>query len=333
MTRAARVSIAATVVVVTVIGGFVAWRLSVASSRATPPAAAPAEIAARPAGEPIASGSSAEAPSSAAPPRASPTRPSASGWFASAPPVPAPKPRVLPFEVGEELQYLVLWSAGGTASLPAGDAVFRVGQGASRPGVARPGFRFELTVTTASWISTFFEAKDRFWSLTGPDLGPMTHVQELNEGRRHLTRTMTFDGERRRVMVGSGPPDAITDTVEFPWVPGVRDPLGAFYQSRLITIGPATRLSLPVNNAGHALTLVLSGAGKTDVAAEGLTQPALLLDARLDEAGIQEPNPTARVWLSTDDRRIPLAIEVTGSFGTFRVELKTYRRGVPAPGA
>jgi hypothetical protein len=333
VTRAARVSIAATVVVVTVIGGFVAWRLSVASSRITPPAAAPAEMAAPSAGEPIVPGPSAASPSTAAPPRESPAQPSAGGWFASAPPAPAPKARVLPFEAGEELQYQVLWSAGGMASLPAGDAVFRVGQGASRPGVAGPGFRFELTVTTASWISAFFEATDRFWSLTGPDLGPMTHVQELNEGRRHLTRTMTFDGERQRVMVGSGPPETITDPVEFPWVPGVRDPLGAFYQARLITIGPATRLSLPVNNVGHALTLVLSGAGMTDVAAEGLTQPALLLDARLDEAGIQEPHPTARVWLSTDHRRIPLAIDVTGSFGTVRVELKAYRRKAPAPGA
>lgn len=336
MTRGARLSVAATIASVAVMGGFVAWRLLVASPppvRATPAIAQRSEVPAPPP-DPVTAPAAPGATMPLAPPSDLSARPATGPAPAprdATPPEPAPRP--LPFEIGEELRYQVLWSGGGGMNLPAGDAVFRVEQGASRPGSARPGFRFELTVTTAAWISAFFEARDRFWSLTGPDLAPITHVQELHEGRRHVTRTMTFDGRRRRLMVASGPPEAVTDTVEFPWVAGVRDPLGAFYQARLVGVEPSSRLSLPVNNVGHALTLVLHAIAMSSVAAEGRTQAALQLDARLDEAESAEPNPTARVWLSTDDRRVPLAIDVSGTFGTFRVELKTYQRRVPMPGS
>ena len=333
MTRAVRVVIVVVAGLAVVAGaaGFVAWRLSHASSVAPLPAPdAPALSVETPlsAPRPI------TPPSSQAPAGAR----EASGVAAPSAPAPravesAPSAGRLPFAVGEELRYQVLWSPGGPASLPAGDAVFRVDPGGVRPGASRPGFRLELRVTTAPWISAFFDAKDRFWSVTGPDLAPFTHVQELNEGRRHVTRTMTFDAPRRRVIVASGPPDGVKDAAEFPWVAGVRDPLGAFYQARLIALRSATTLSLPVNNVGHALTLTLSGGELTSVAAEGRTQPALRLDARLDEPGSAEPNPAARVWLSTDARRVPLAIDVTGSFGTFRVELTSYRRDAPGPGA
>jgi len=336
VTRAGRLMIVAVgaLAVVAAAAGFVAWRLSHVALVAPLPAPAAPVLSV----DAAVSAQRPTVPPTVPPPEAQ-ARPREASSVAPAP-APSrraressPSTRPLPFAIGEELRYQVLWSAGGSASLPAGDAVFRVEPGAAPAGASPPGFRFELSVTTASWISAFFEARDRFWSLTGPDLAPLTHVQELNEGRRHLTRTMTFDGGRRRVIVGSGPPEAMKDPVEFPWVSGVRDPLGAFYQARLVEMGTATRLSLPVNNVGHALTMTLSGGELTSVTAEGRTQQARLLDVRLDEPGSAEPNPAARVWLSTDQRRVPLAIDVTGSFGTFRVELTSYRHEAPAPGA
>ena len=153
------------------------------------------------------------------------------GWPAAGPPDPERAPLVMPFAIGEELQYQVLWSAGGPASLPAGDAVFRVEQGPHR---APSGFRFELTMTTASWISAFFDARDRFWSLTGPDLAPITHVQELNEGRRHADAD---DDVRQQAAASSWWHRGLPTPSRTPWSfrgsAGVRDPLGAFYQARL----------------------------------------------------------------------------------------------------
>ena len=334
MTRRARLTIAAAFAIVAAIGAFAGWRVSLARSASSLPAVLTPEAVMPSPLQPA----RVEPPSQAAPAARPTVEAPIQAPLADAPrpPTPAerePAPRALPFEVGEELRYQVLWSGGGGVSLPAGDAVFRVETRAVRPGAARPGYRFELTITTASWVSAFFEARDRFWSLTGPDLEPMTHVQELNEGRRHATRTMTFDAPRGRVLVASGAPESASTAAEFPWVAGVRDPLGAFYEARLIGVTPASRLSLPVNNVGHALTLLLGGVELTSVAAEGRAQQALLLDARIDEAGSQEPNPSARVWFSTDARRIPLAIDVSGAFGTLRVELTSYRRGAPSPGA
>ncbi|MCX6552858.1 MAG: DUF3108 domain-containing protein [Acidobacteria bacterium] len=256
---------------------------------------------------------------------------------AAAPPAAGTAPPVsrvgrLPFGEGEEVRYRILWKAGGDVALPAGDAVFTADSLPAREAGGPSGYRFELVVETAAWISGFFVAHDRFWSVTGPDLLPTLHVQEIREGRKAEHRAVTFDARAQRVVVASGPPDAVRDGVEFPLVPGARDALTAFYQARVATLEAGHEVRIQVHNVGREFVLTLGGLKDVTLMAEGTAQRALRLDARVLGTDAETQNPSAIVWLSADARRVPLLIEISAAFGAVRVELAGYRAGPAARG-
>lgn len=160
-----------------------------------------------------------------------------------APPAPPP-PGPVPFAVGERLTYDVRW-VGGPIDLPAGQAVVGVEAGPS----AEQPFRFVATVETASWVSRFFEAKDRFETLAGADLLPTLHRRDLREGRRALTREAVFDRAAGVVRIGApGDPGAMS----FRLSAGTRDILTAFFYLRTLPLRPGDSVVMPVNDRGRA---------------------------------------------------------------------------------
>ena len=242
-------------------------------------------------------------------------------------PAPPAPPPTLPFAAGEVARYRVLWGSSPSMALSAGDVVLSVQSPA--PPLARAGeaLQFEMAATTAPWVSGFFDARDRFISLTGGDLLPMLHVQQIREGRRVLDRAAVFDYVHRVVRAGNGRPDAVETAPGLPLAPGARDPLSAFYYARAIPLAAGATLRFPVNDVGRSLTVELRAGHEEIVTAEGRSQPALRVEARIEYRIEHRPSPRATLWLSTDGRRIPLVIEIDAPFGRFRAELVEYRAG------
>jgi hypothetical protein len=238
-----------------------------------------------------------------------------------------PARRPLPFAAGEEARYRIIWQGGPGLSLPAGEAVFTVQAIPGSRGDAPAGLRLELQIQTSGLVSAFFEARDRFWSVVGPDLLPTLHVQELHEGRRQATRAATFDARNRRVVAAEGPPESVRDGVEFPLAPGARDPLSAFFHARVVELQPGVAVRVPVNNVGHPLVVVLRSLGSGHLTLDGRLQQAERVDARVEDPAATGEQPSAVAWLSMDSRRLPLAIDIAAPFGSFRAELTAYRAG------
>lgn len=240
-------------------------------------------------------------------------------------PAPPPAPATLPFNVGETARYRVFWSGGSAMSLSAGDIVFSV-TAPSGP-LARSGetFQFEMTAVTAPWVSGFFEARDRFVSLTRADLLPTMHVQELREGRRVLDRAAWFDPARRVVRAANGPAEAARTGTGLPLSAGARDPLSAFYYARACPLTTGSTLRIPVNDLGRSLTVELRAGGPETIAAEGRTQTVVRVDGRIEYRVEYRRSPRATLWVTTDARRIPVLIDIDAPFGSFRAELVEYR--------
>ena len=125
--------------------------------------------------------------------RWTPEATAAVGELGGPPPPPPGKPV---FAAGESATYDVHWD-GGPVDLPAGVATVSVLDGA-----AEQRWTFEARADTASWLSRFLQAHDRFTTIADASLLPLEHRREIREGRHELNRTFLYDRAARNIRVG-----------------------------------------------------------------------------------------------------------------------------------
>ena len=224
----------------------------------------------------------------------------------------AAAPAGLPFAERETAHYQMRW-LNGPMALPAGD----VDLAAER---TPDGYRLELRLRTASWVRALYEALDTFETRTDALLLPLTHRQDLADGRKHLIRTVEFDRRARRVRVTSSgaPPSTL------PLSPSARDPLSTLFLVRTLPLEKGRRQQFIVNGAGREFPLDVSVIGPETVTVNGRQQDAIKLEPHFS-TGTDRPEVRAAVYVSRDARRVPLSLIVATAYGSFAIELVDYQ--------
>jgi hypothetical protein len=224
-----------------------------------------------------------------------------------------PAPGPAPFGVGEVLVYDVYWD-GGPLDVPAGTATMTVLHG----GAAAGGWAFETRAETANWVSTFFQARDRFMTVTDAELLPIEHTREIREGRREVDRRYIYDRASNLLH---------TPTMSLPLgAPAARDAFSALYYVRTLPLTPGSILTVPLNEAGTSLVLHVSVADVEEIAQRGQRVRALRVEPRVMRRIERRRPVTITLWLSADVQRVPLRALVDAGFGRIRLELKEHRR-------
>jgi hypothetical protein len=237
--------------------------------------------------------------------------------------VPPPPPGPPPFAAGESAVYDVHWDSG-PLDVPAGRATLRVVGG--EPGAGR--WEFEATAETADWVSSFFQARDRFTTRADDNLEPLEHTREIREGRRQLDRAYVYDRAARVVRVAESLPAARRpEALALPLAaPSTRDAVTALFYVRTLPLAPGAIVRVPINEAGSNLILQVAVAEHESLEIAGVATPALRLEPRLMRR-IERRRPIAMtIWLSDDARRVPLRALIEAGFGRVRLDLVDYRR-------
>lgn len=228
--------------------------------------------------------------------------------------LPAPPPAgPPPFAAGEVAVYDVYWD-GGPLDIPAGTATMTVAAG----GVGRNRWQFETRAETAPWVSAFFQARDRFVTITDGALLPLEHAREIREGRRQVDRRYVYDRAANLVQTGQ---------MALPLgAAAARDAISALYYVRTLALTPGSVITLPLNEAGTPLVLQVSVAELEEIEHDGRRTTALRIEPRVMRR-IERRRPLAiTMWLSADDRKVPLRALVDAGFGRIRLELRDHRR-------
>jgi hypothetical protein len=218
----------------------------------------------------------------------------------------------LPFGRDEKAAYRVTWRIGGAGGIDAGRATC----GASAGAASR---HFVLDVETTAWVASLFDARDHIETWTGADLLPLRQEQRRREGRRAIDRATRFDRASQTFSVDDGPPRPLPE--------GARDGLSALFYARTLPLAGGYAARVPVVEGGRVYEVDLRvververlvSAGR-EVEAFRVTLGVLSLPDRREAA-------RAALWLSTDRRRVPLALDIETAFGSFRAELERYER-------
>lgn len=213
----------------------------------------------------------------------------------------------LPFSVGEQLNFNVYL---GDRPQPVGTSSFQV-RGRSRY-FGRDGLLLAARAQTSATIARIFTANDQINSYVDPTtLVPFRTELVLQEGRRRVNQTLTIDQERGTVVTDKG------TRIEIPV--GTHDLISVFYALRSFNLSPPRRtaVSLLVNN--RPLTLFITALRRETIELGSQRIPAVQLSLTTDDSQADRYN--LRMWVSDDNRRLPLRIMVNTQLGVVRSDL------------
>lgn len=227
----------------------------------------------------------------------------------------------MPFQPGEKLTFELKWTV-----IPAGTAVLEVRPMATIDGINT--YHFVLEARTNRFLDAFYKVRDRIDAYAHLDMtASVLYIKKQREGSVKKDVKVTFDhrqGVARYFKSGK-----IRKTLTIP--AGTFDPLSIFYYSRLLDWKENRRLQRPVSD-GKKIVL---GEAKI-VRRETITLERGIFDTFLVEpdlkhvGGVFEKSNDAKIqlWVTADQRRIPVKISSKVSVGSFVGEIVSME-GVP----
>ena len=215
-------------------------------------------------------------------------------------------PSELPFKAGEQLNFNVSLA---NASQPVGTISLLVRDRAryfNRDGI-QLGMRAQTTAA-----QRLFYVNDQVNSYVDPNtLLPFRTELQLVEGRDRNTQVLTIDQDRGNTMTDKGA------RIEIPV--GTHDILSVLYALRSFNLAPPRRnaVSILINNRPR--TLFITSLKREMIDLGGQKVAALQLSLTTDDA--QGDRLGLRLWVSEDNRRLPLRISAMTPLGAARADL------------
>ena len=221
--------------------------------------------------------------------------------------------RVFPFEPGERLVYKAKWFF-----IPAGEAVLEVLPDASFNG--HSAHHFVMSVSTNSLIDLIYRIRERQDSYTDPKVTQTLQYRIKNTGDYPRDSIVFFDWSRMMATYVN------YDKPERPVAiqPGTFDPLSLVFAIRMHRLIPGDVLEFPVcdgTSVIHSTAIVASRETVTigrDTYDTVLVIPDL---SRVENIWSGRGEPSLRIWLTTDERRLPVKVESRIAVGSFVFEL------------
>ena len=218
-----------------------------------------------------------------------------------------PFPGELPFKAGEQLNFNV---SIGAAPQPVGTISL---QARSRSRFFNcDGIQLGMKAQTNSAAQGLYYVNDQVNSYVDPNtLLPFRTELQLQEGRDRTNQVLTIDQDRGNALTDKG------KRIEIPV--GTHDMLSVLYALRSFNLTPPRRnaVSILINNSPR--TLFITSLKRETIDLGGQKIAALQLSLTTDDQ--QGDRLGLRLWVSEDNRRLPLRITATTPFGPARADL------------
>jgi len=226
-------------------------------------------------------------------------------------------PSAKSFQVGEQLTYEISW-----LNITAGTAVMAV-SGAGRDG-DRPLAKLITTAKSRPVITKFFPVDNRVESIVDPTTLLPEHLTfKRREGKKKEDIEYTFHQKEGTVTAVKG---GTTETLQIP--PGTQDVISCLYYARSeLSLQPGSFLTMNVHHdkKNHKLDVRVEEI-ETVSGPWGEVETARVLVV-MPFQGLFLNQGNIRVWLTSDDRRIPVRMKAKVIIGSIVADLVS---GLPA---
>ncbi|HEY5974649.1 MAG TPA: DUF3108 domain-containing protein [Geobacteraceae bacterium] len=220
------------------------------------------------------------------------------------------------FTVPERLVFDISWSG-----IVAGTAIQEV----SRDG---DGVRIVSTARSADWLSVFFTVDDRIEAVMGKGEGgklfglPKSFREKIREGPSRYHKDITFDHVRQTATIfdhREKNPDR--KTTSLPITPITYDSLSCFYYARLQKLEPGGVFYIDIFDGKRLHTTEVRVLRRETLTTNlGVFKTVVIMPV-LETKGIFSKNGELFIWLTDDERRIPVLMKSKVKIGSVTATL------------
>ena len=217
----------------------------------------------------------------------------------------------VPWRIGEYFQFSIDWNG-----LNGGSSLMQVQNLHTVDG--RRCYRIVTKAESNSFVSRFYKVRDRAESsVDAESLFSRRFVKRLREGGYKKDVDVRFDQEARKAVYSNGK--------EYDVARGVHDVLSAFYYIRTRPLVAGTTVAVPThdNEKSYEMEVQVLRREKVEVPAGKFS--CVVVEPKLKSEGIFKSKGSMQVWLTDDDRRLPVMVKSAVPVGSISVRLTDFR--------
>jgi hypothetical protein len=240
------------------------------------------------------------------------------------------------FPEGETLVYEVRWDPPGwmffLPTISAGEMTAQFQNHGEHEG--KPAYKITLRAVSSGFLPklTGISVDDSFESIVdASEFCSRQMTKKLREGKRQRDVFLTFNRERGKghyvaYDVSKSPPVRLKDD-EVKNVPNcVQDILSAIYATRLKELKLGDKYPLTLSDDGEVKQLEVNVKNKEPVDAVAGRFPTLRLETISVSGALFKEGGTFLVWLSDDERKLPVKFEAKVKLGKVYGTIKEFKR-------
>ena len=222
-------------------------------------------------------------------------------------------PVARPFRAGESLKFTVQYGI-----IHAGSAYLEVPE--VREWQGHPVFHLMARAESNSFFNRIYRVRNRiesFWDTTGRY--SWRYSEDRREGSHHFKNEVIFDHDRGEARYDNGQ--------TFPIPPQAQDALSAFYYTRFqpLPIGGSIVFDYHADKKSQPLEVRVLGRERIDVPAGKFN--CIAIEPVLNAGGIFKSNGRLVIWLTDDERRMPVLMKSKVAIGSISAVLVDARSG------
>ena len=168
---------------------------------------------------------------------------------------------------------------------------------------------------SSKWLSVFYKVDDYIEVLMekGSDFTPLTYYLNLREGRHRKERKVTYDKVAEKVILNNITKQEIK---EFDFRGELHNPLSALYRIRSIEVKEGEPAHVSVFDNGKSYVLEVKVLRKETIRVPAGTFDTVVIKPALKSDGIFSRKGDVYIWLTDDDRKIPVMMKSKIAIGS-----------------
>jgi len=218
------------------------------------------------------------------------------------------------FATPERLHYSISW-----IGIPVGESTL-ISYGIVEEG-GDAVYHFSSMAASNHVLRLLYPVRTRIDSFVDSDrFLPIRYTMVGRQGFQRRNRELRFDQDNHIVHLTMD-----GESRNYPTAASVQDPLSALYYYRMTaTMQPGEVVRIPVHDRKRPKEIVVTAGPVETVTTDAGTFQASRLNIRQEEEGLFLHEGDITVWMTADERRLPVRLEGRVAIGTVEAELEDY---------
>jgi hypothetical protein len=230
-----------------------------------------------------------------------------------------------PFRAGEKITFQIKWTA-----IPAGEMVIETLPVEKING--EDSRHIILTVTSNSFVDMFYKIRDRMDSYTDLNFTHSVMYAESRQGKRPKDTSIEFNWVKEQARYIRKGETEKSDPISIQT--GTFDPLSAFLAFRQRELNETKEITIAATDGKVMINGKINVVKKETITVNGIKYDTFLLEPELRGIGgvFESKDSGAQIWVTADNRKIPVRIKSQLPFGSFIADLVSYNEGISENG-